>query len=431
MIQTMMLAALAAGIAQSDVTPKSNASIDGVWTVVAIEVNGRPSALAEKDAGLAIRNSTLTLPGIASMHGVIRIELGPRGMLRAIPAARGTGNRRDTSDGDTGVLGVVADASGVYVRTADYLVLTIGDPASATATGTGVGAEARPVDPATPPAPEKPKASVGSPPVSLVLKRSTGADAPPSTAAVPPPAPSADSAPIVNEQPPQRISTMMGTNVALSDGSSAGRIEDFVYSNGALDYAVLSSGGTFNAVPWNALTWNATSGLASIPLTRAQFATVPAFGANDMNTFLANPAFFTRVQNTFVGFRDINGNPVFNNIGMNTLTNRGQTQNQPRNQQGAMPANQTGARPTPQPGVQPGAQPGTPTGVPGVQPGGKAVPGGTDPNTITGNPAPPPGQPPATQPKGQPPAGQPKGVPPTGQPKGQPKGGQPKPPGGK
>jgi hypothetical protein len=405
MIQTLMSAVFAVGLAQSDGPAKTTTSLDGVWTVVAMEVNGRPSKLDEKDSGLAIRNNTLTLPGIASMHGVIRIELGPKGVLRAIPAARGTGNRRDTSDDPAGAIG---EATGVYVRTANHLALTIGDPSTATATGTGVGPDVPPVgDPPIPGSPpvEKPPTTVGQPPVSLVLKRSTGADAPPSTAAVPPPpAPSADpppNAPASNAATLQRVSTLMGSNVTLSDGTSAGRIEDFVFGDTGT-FAVLDSAGTFSAVPFNAFSFGATPGVATLPLTRGQFATVPTFGANDVNAFLRNPQFFTRVQSTFIGFRDVNGNPVFNSL------NPGQT------------PNQLGTQLQTNPNL-PRTAPNQPQATPGVPPGAKPVPGGVDPNTIQGNPAPPRGQPPAAQPKGQP-----KGAPPAGQPKAQPKGGQPK-----
>jgi hypothetical protein len=442
MIPTLMSALFALGLAQSDGAAKTTNSLDGVWTIVAMEVNGRPSKIDEKDSGLAIRNNTLTLPGIASMHGVIRIELGPKGVLRAIPAARGTGNRRDTSDDPGGAIG---EATGVYVRTANHLALTIGDPSTATATGTGVGpdvpATADPPIPGSPPA-EKPQPTVGQPPVSLVLKRSTGSDAPPSTAATPPPpAPSTNPLPntaapapgapaandsAVNTSTPQRVSTMMGSNVTLSDGTVAGRIDDFVFGDSGT-FAVLDNAGTFNAVPFNALSFGATPGVATLPLNRAQFATVPTFGANDVNAFLRDPRFFTRVQNTFIGFRDINGNPVFNSIGMNSLTNRGQNPNQqPMNRTTSQPGNARINQPGNQPN-QGAAQPGTVPGAAGTQPGGsKAVPGGTDPNTIQGNPAPPRGQPPPAQPKGQPSTGQPKGTPHAGQPKGQPKGGQPK-----
>src|SRR5437764_14381525 len=94
----MMAAALALGQTQPDVIAPTTTALDGVWTVVALEINGRPTDLSEKDRGLAIRNNMLTLPGIAAMHGTLRLELGQKGTLRAIPAATGTGNRRDPTD---------------------------------------------------------------------------------------------------------------------------------------------------------------------------------------------------------------------------------------------------------------------------------------------------------------------------------------------
>src|SRR5262249_999314 len=217
----------------------------------------------------------------------------------------------------------VGSANGVYVRTADYLVLTIGDPSAATATGTGVGAkpDERPAVEPVPPLPgdKTTVTTVGQPPVSLVLKRSASADAAPSPAATPPPpAPgTAPATPVVEAATFRRLSSAMGSNVTLSDGSTAGQLEDFVFStNGAIDFALLNNGGTFSTVPFNALTFNAATGFASIPLTRAQFATIPTFGANDLSTLMTNRALFQRVNNTFISFRDINGQPIFNNIGI-------------------------------------------------------------------------------------------------------------------
>ena len=183
---TLFAAALLLGQPEPDPNPPPSTALDGVWTVVALEVNGRPAELPRGDRGLAIKNNTLTLPGVAAMHGTIRLDLGPKGMLRAMPAAAGTGNRRDSTAGAT--TGLVGSAAGVYIRTADYLVMTIGDPSTATGTGTGVGAAPDPRQAAgqggsTPPQPGSVAdtatvTTVGQPPVSLVLRRSTTADAP-------------------------------------------------------------------------------------------------------------------------------------------------------------------------------------------------------------------------------------------------------------
>jgi hypothetical protein len=370
-------------------------------------VNGRPAELPRGDRGLAIKNNTLTLPGVAAMHGTIRLDLGPKGMLRAMPAAAGTGNRRDSTAGAT--TGLVGSAAGVYVRTADYLVMTIGDPSTATGTGTGAGAAPDPRQTAgqgaaTPPQPGSVAdtatvTTVGQPPVSLVLRRSTSADAPPSTAVAPPPGPSTGDATMQAAQNLRRISTTIGSEITLSDGSTAGRVEDLVMdSNGALDYAVLSNNGTMAAVPWGAMSWNAATGLGTLPLTRAQFATLPTFATTDWSNMLTNPAFTQRVNNTFINFRDVNGNAVFNNamvngvnrVGMRTnnstqnVTNQGrvgsqsntqpnQTNNQTNNQtqpnQTNNQTNPSGGRPgTPNPGGTPKTPPAQPKGPGGASP---------------------------------------------------------------
>src|SRR4051794_8173019 len=78
----LMTAALALGQPGPDTIAPPSTALDGVWKVVAMEVNGRPVTLTERDRSLAIRNNTLTLPGIAAMHGTLRMDLGPKGGLR-------------------------------------------------------------------------------------------------------------------------------------------------------------------------------------------------------------------------------------------------------------------------------------------------------------------------------------------------------------
>jgi hypothetical protein len=387
----LMTAVLALGQPDPGVPAPPSTALDGVWTVVALEINGRPTALTERDRALAIRNNTLTLPGVAAIHGTLRLDLGPKGTLLAVPAAAGTGNRRDPTVVEPGTpaaagtpgtsgTGVVGGASGVYVRTADYLVLTIGDPSAATAAGTGAGptTDVRPgpdpsgtraADPATPRADRGTVGTVGQPPVSMVLRRSTGADAPPATAAPPPPATPAPAAPTL-----RRVSSVVGSNVTLGDGSPAGRVVDVVYSStGAIDYVVLDNNGTFAPVPWGALHWDAASGVASLPLTRAQFGTVPTFGANDWSNVLTNPGFTQRLQNTFGNFQDASGRPLFNQLGNNAANRTGNPAASPTGnpagnragnpgavRPGVPPGNPPGAQPKAQPGNQPGAQPKVP-----------------------------------------------------------------------
>ncbi len=365
---------LAVGQTASEISPPPSTALDGIWKVVALEINGRPAPVTEKDQSLAIHNNTLTMPGLAAMHGTVRLDLGPRGTLRAIPAATGTGNRRDPSRSDSEIrtgaavagtagTGIIGGANGVYVRTADYLVLTIGDPSAATATGTGVGEtiQGRPgaapeIAPAGPTVAEGTVATVGQPPVSLVLRRAAGTDAPPATAAPSPPAVSVTTAPVM-----RRSTSIVGSNVMLSDGSSAGPIQDIVYDNsGMIVYAVLGANGSFAAVPWNGLTWDATGRFANLALTRSQFGTIPTFDTNAWSNLLANPEFVQRLQGTFNNFHDADGRPVFAN-----------STNRPGNQAGATtgvqsnfgnpavnrpnnpPANQPHAEPRPQSVPQP------------------------------------------------------------------------------
>jgi len=359
------------------------------------------------------------------MHGTVRLELGAKGTLRAVPAASGTGNRRDTTDAAP-TAGAVGSANGVFVRTADYLVVTIGDPSAATATGTGVGSKPETREGADPngPVPITPNdkttvTTVGQPPVSLVLRRATGTDAAPSTAATPPPpAPGTDA---VQASSLRRMSTVVGSTVTLSDGTTAGRVEDLVYGdNGNLDYAVLNNNGTYSAVPWSAMNWNATSGAATLPLTRAQFSTIPTFASGDWSNMLTNPGFAQRVQNTFVNFRDVNGQPIFNLGANNRLgaQSGNRTTNQLNNQQRnttLQPNNQPGTTQpgTTQPGTtQPGTnQPGTTqpgTNQPGTRPG-TAPPNQPAPQPKTGIPPnkPQPKTPPGAQPKVPPGSGSP------------------------
>jgi hypothetical protein len=189
---------------------------------------------------------------------------------------------------------------------------------------------------------------------------------------------------------------MMGSNVTLSDGSTAGRIDDLVYGdNGMIDYAVLGNNGTFTAVPWTGLFFDASNRVANLPLTRDQFATIPTFAANTGALLLSDPAFIQRLQNSLMSFQDANGRPLFNQFGTNvmnrmgvqpgmhtqtgtTTSNRPNTQGtnrpmtQPTNQQpnttrpGTQPTNQPPANQ--QPG-QPATQPNT--NRPGTQPGTK------------------------------------------------------------
>jgi len=152
---------------------------------------------------------------------------------------------------------------------------------------------------------------------------------------------------VIAQAPTQRrMSSIVGLNVTLGDGTSAGRVADVVYgSNGMIDYVTLDNNGVFSAVPWAALNWDATRGLAILPLTRTQFGTVPTFGANDWSNILANPNFSQQLQNTFTNFQGPNGQPLFNQLNNNAPNRMG---------------NRVGGQPGMQPGTQPKALPKTP-----------------------------------------------------------------------
>ena len=248
-------------------TVPASTTLDGVWRVVTAEVNGRPETLTDRDRSIAIRNNTLTLPGLAALYGTIRLELGPRGTLLAVPAAAGTGNRADPTRTDATVAGtsgtgVLGAASGVYVRTADYLVLTIGDPSAATATGTSTGGSVD--DRPTPVNPTPNRASagrgtvgtVGQPPVSLILRR-------------------APESMLRSRRPHPKLRWRFRSRERSRNAPRFvhDRLQRYalgwfnrrpnqrvVYGNGgAIDYAVIGNNGVFAAVPWSGLVWGATA----------------------------------------------------------------------------------------------------------------------------------------------------------------------------
>jgi hypothetical protein len=99
------------------------AALDGTWTVLALEMNGRPMADA-RDARVTIRNGTLLFDGRSITP--MRVEFGPMNTVRVTDAlAAGTGeNTRRPGDpaggrpGDTGATGG-APASGPPARAGD------------------------------------------------------------------------------------------------------------------------------------------------------------------------------------------------------------------------------------------------------------------------------------------------------------------------
>jgi len=182
-----------------------NTSLDGTWSVVSVEVNGRQmSGMTGTGAGsgsgagsssgstsgtggtsggtgsgaggsgaggmgstVTIRNNTLTLPGVAALPGMLRLEVGPRFTVRVTPAsghangagssgasgASGSGSGSGSSSGSgrtgtgsgaggtSGTTGSEAAAlsSGVCVHTHDFLCIALGDNSMAGGSGAASG----------------------------------------------------------------------------------------------------------------------------------------------------------------------------------------------------------------------------------------------------------------------------------------------------
>jgi len=379
-----------------DATATPSTALDGVWTVIAMEVDGRPATVTDKSSTLAIRNSTLTLPGAAAMHGTLRLDLGARGTMRVIPAAVGTGNRRDPlanntsptpaasgpTNAPTGTsgTGIPGAATGVYVRTADYLIMTIGDPSAATATGTGTGptggvpATSPPDATANPPTTGT-VATVGQPPVTIVLRRSMGNDAAPSTASAPPAADSATTAPATQEAP-RRASEIIGQNVTASDGTTVGRVSDVAYGADGTGYALTTSttGATTTTtpIPLNAMNFGANGQLSSLGMTPAQFGALPTLANGNLN-MLTNPNFVNRLRNGF-------GLPIRNTTTSSTTSTTTIGNGTITSPNTGLPVNPTG--PGTGRNANPGANTNPNTNNPNTnQPGTNQNPNTTNPNT--------------------------------------------------
>jgi len=184
-----------------------NMSLDGTWSVVSIEVNGRQMSGTHTGTGagsgsgtgsnsgsgstsgtgsgtaggtgaggsgaggmgstVTIRNNTLTLPGVAALPGMLRLEVGPRFTVRVTPAsgdangagssgasgASGSGSGSGSSSGSgrtgtgsgaggtSGTTGSEAAAlsSGVCVHTHDFLCIALGDNSMAGGSGAASG----------------------------------------------------------------------------------------------------------------------------------------------------------------------------------------------------------------------------------------------------------------------------------------------------
>lgn len=326
-----------------DVPAPVSTTLDGVWKVVAMEVDGRPATVNEKEASLAIRNSTLTLPGAAAMHGTLRLDIGPRGTMRVYPAAVGTGNRRDPTANNTSPnpaaggptnaptgtsgTGVPGAATGVYVRTADYLIMSIGDPSAATATGTGAGPTSG--VPATSPPDSNPNspttgtvATVGQPPVTIVLHRGSGNDAPPSTASTPPPA--AVSQPVgvppANQVvAPRRLSEVVGQDVVVNDGTTVGRIDDMVLASDGSSFAISSLNGVATPIPFGALSFSPNGRLTPLGLTGDQFRGLPTIVNGNLNVLFDRNT-INRLETAFGPFSGSRNLSQINQTGSGTIT---------------------------------------------------------------------------------------------------------------
>lgn len=109
--------------------------VDGNWTIICLEKNGRPVEDA-RNLTVSIQKNTITFNkagGSPSDVKAMRVEFGPKGTVRVTEA---DADNKFTPAGDTPpATGSGVAKAGVYVLTQDYLAVCVHDqPAGAAAT---------------------------------------------------------------------------------------------------------------------------------------------------------------------------------------------------------------------------------------------------------------------------------------------------------
>jgi hypothetical protein len=96
----------------------------------------------------------------------------------------------------------------------------------------------------------------------------------------------------------QRGTVVMGANVVLQDGTTVGRVEDFVISSGGcIDFVVVSFESKFVLVPWTVATWSRDRTIR-VNITRERFREVPTF-SRDQWTTVQDAQFIQKVRSAW------------------------------------------------------------------------------------------------------------------------------------
>src|SRR5579884_2402936 len=76
----------------------------------------------------------------------------------------------------------------------------------------------------------------------------------------------------------RRVSTILGANVTLDQGSSVGKVVDLVLNdNGCVDFVVISYEDHYVALPWAVATVNYDEHVIRIDVTRERLREIPTF----------------------------------------------------------------------------------------------------------------------------------------------------------
>jgi hypothetical protein len=96
----------------------------------------------------------------------------------------------------------------------------------------------------------------------------------------------------------QKATAVMNTNIVIQDGSTVGKITDFVISEGGcIEYVVVAYDGKFVLVPYQSLRLDSTKHLVQISLTQAQWREIPTFTGS--NWPLADQQYIGKVRTVF------------------------------------------------------------------------------------------------------------------------------------